>query len=101
MPLSPEDFYTHAIAAADDEQRLPLSRMTGWDISPCEAEGLRVSQLRPPVVPEPPRHGEDPAAGPRARSGTRFERGLRPGVRHRMSRPSTNAVQLRVSSRWP
>jgi hypothetical protein len=37
MPLSPEEFYNHAIAAADDEQRLPLSRMTGWDISPFEA----------------------------------------------------------------
>ena len=61
MPLSPEAFYSHAVAAADDEQRLPLSRMTGWDISPFEPEGLRVSQLRPPVVPEPPRHGEDPA----------------------------------------
>ena len=37
MPLSPEEFYAHAVAAADDEQRLPLSRMTGWDISPFEA----------------------------------------------------------------
>jgi diadenosine tetraphosphate (Ap4A) HIT family hydrolase len=61
MPLSPEEFYEHAIAAADDERRLPLSRMTGWDISPFEHGGLRVSQLRPPVVPEPPRLGEDPA----------------------------------------
>src|SRR3954451_9820643 len=61
MPLSPEDFYAHAIAAADAERRLPLSRMTDWDISPFEPEGLRVTPLRPPVVPEPPRHGEDPA----------------------------------------
>ncbi len=61
MPLSPEEFYQHALAAADDEQRLPLARMTGWDISPFEADGLRVSQLRPPVVPEPARHGEDPS----------------------------------------
>lgn len=60
MPLSPEEFYAHAVAAADDEQRLPLSRMTGWDISPFEPEGLKVSRLRPPVVPEPPREGEDP-----------------------------------------
>ncbi len=35
--------------------------MTGWEISPFEPEGLRVSPLHPPVVPEPPRHGEDPA----------------------------------------
>ena len=61
MPLSPDDFYANALAAADDEQRLPLSRMTGWDISPFEAEGLRVSRLRSPVTPEPPRAGEDPA----------------------------------------
>lgn len=61
MPLSPEEFYAHAVAAADDQQRLPLSRMTGWDISPFEAGGLRVSRLQPPVLPEPPRHGEDKA----------------------------------------
>ncbi|WP_053693165.1 hypothetical protein [Streptomyces sp. WM6372] len=35
--------------------------MTGWDISPFDADGLRVSALRPPVLPEPRRHGEDPA----------------------------------------
>jgi hypothetical protein len=68
---------------------------------PLRGRGPWVSQLRPPVVPEPPRHGEDPADGPRRWRGTRFEPGLRPGVRHRMSRPSTNAVQLRVSLRWP
>jgi diadenosine tetraphosphate (Ap4A) HIT family hydrolase len=61
MPLSPEEFHARAVAAADAEGRLPLARMTGWDVSPFEAEGLRVSPLRPPVVPEPPRQGEDPA----------------------------------------
>ncbi|MFF8507620.1 hypothetical protein ACF064_05960 [Streptomyces sp. NPDC015492] len=61
MALRPEEFYDHALSAADAEQRLPLARMTGWSISPFEAEGLRVSPLRPPVVPEPPRHGEDPS----------------------------------------
>lgn len=59
MALRPDEFYEHAIAAADGERRLPLSRMTGWDISPFEADGLRVSPLRPPVLPEPARHGED------------------------------------------
>ncbi len=59
--MSPEEFYEHAIAAADVEGRLPLSRMAGWDISPFEPDGLRVSSLRPPVLPEPARHGEDPA----------------------------------------
>ncbi|GAB3676938.1 hypothetical protein [Angustibacter aerolatus] len=61
MPLTPEELHAHALAAADDEQRLPLSRMTGWDISPFEQEGLRTARLLPPVLPEPPRHGEDPA----------------------------------------
>ncbi len=59
--MTPEEFSAHAAAAADVDGRLPLSRMTGWDISPFEPDGLRVSPLRPPVLPEPPRHGEDPA----------------------------------------
>ncbi|MEV7182131.1 hypothetical protein [Kitasatospora sp. NPDC093679] len=61
MALRPDEFYEHARAAADGDQRLPLARMTGWDISPFEQDGLRVAPLRPPVLPEPPRHGEDPA----------------------------------------
>jgi diadenosine tetraphosphate (Ap4A) HIT family hydrolase len=61
MALSPEEFYEHALAAADSERRLPLSRMTGWEICPFESDGLRVAPLRPPVLPEPARHGEDPA----------------------------------------
>jgi hypothetical protein len=61
MALRPDEFYDHALAAADSEGRLPLSRMTGWEISPFEQEGLRVAPLRAPAVPEPPRHGEDPA----------------------------------------
>jgi diadenosine tetraphosphate (Ap4A) HIT family hydrolase len=61
MAMDPDDFYAHATSAADVEQRLPLSRMTGWEISPFEPEGLRVSRLRAPVMPEPPRDGADPA----------------------------------------
>ena len=61
MALEPDEFYAHALAAADGEGRLPLARMTGWDISPFEQDGLRVSPLRPPIVPEPARHGDDPA----------------------------------------
>jgi hypothetical protein len=60
MALRPDEFYDHALAAADTERRLPLSRMTGWDISPFEPDGLRVSPLRPPVLPEPARQGDDP-----------------------------------------
>ena len=61
MPLSPDAFYAHALATADVERRLPLSRMTGWEISPFEQVGLSVAPLRPPVLPEAPRHGDDPA----------------------------------------
>ncbi|MET8369325.1 hypothetical protein [Micromonospora profundi] len=61
MALSPDQFHDHALAVADDERRLPLARMTGWDISPFEEDTLRVAPLRPPVLPEPARHGEDPA----------------------------------------
>jgi hypothetical protein len=61
MALNADEFYEHALAAADREARLPLSRMTDWDISPFQPEGLRVSPLRPPVLPELPRQDEDPA----------------------------------------
>lgn len=61
MALPPEEFYQHALMVADAERRLPLSRMTGWDISPFEEDGLRVAPLRPPVLPEPARPGTDPA----------------------------------------
>jgi len=61
VALSPQEFYERAIAAADAERRLPLSRMTGWDISPFEQDGLRVAPLRRPVLPEPARQGEDPS----------------------------------------
>ena len=61
MALDPDDFYERALAAADGEGRLPLSRMTGWEISPFEQDGLRVTPLRRPVLPEAARDGEDPA----------------------------------------
>lgn len=61
MALRPDEFYQHALTVADSEQRLPLSRMTGWDISPFERDGLLVAPLRPPVLPERARSGEDPS----------------------------------------
>ena len=51
MALTPQEFYAHALAAADAEGRLPLARMTEWGISPFEQDGLRVAPLRPPVLP--------------------------------------------------
>lgn len=59
--MDPQEFFEHAITVADEQGRLPLSRMTEWDISPFERDGLRVAPLRAPVPAEPPRQGEDPA----------------------------------------
>jgi hypothetical protein len=64
MAMTPDEFYEHAIAVADSERRLPLSRMTGWEISPFEEVGLRVSPLHPPAMPDRPRLGEDPTKCP-------------------------------------
>ena len=91
MALRPEEFHAHALAATDAEQRLPLSRMTGWDISPFEEEGLRVSRLRPPVMPEEPRHGEDPAD---CRSCRRRDEGLWFDDRWRLTRVGGVGVPL-------
>jgi hypothetical protein len=59
MPMTPEEFYAHAMQAADAEGRLPLSRMTGWEVFPFEQAGLRVVPLASPVLPEPARAGEN------------------------------------------
>jgi hypothetical protein len=56
--MSPDEFYMHAMHGADDEGRLPLPRMTGWDTFPFEQAGLRVVPLARPVLPEPARAGE-------------------------------------------
>ncbi|MDP3714230.1 MAG: methyltransferase domain-containing protein [Mycobacteriales bacterium] len=58
MPLTPEQYYAHVLATADADGRVPLSRMTGWEVFPFEPEGLRVVPLQAPVLPEPPRYGE-------------------------------------------
>ena len=45
--------------AADAQGRLPLSRMTAWDVFPFEQAGLQVVPLAPPALPEPDRAGEN------------------------------------------
>ena len=57
--MSPEEFYAHAMRAADAEGRLPLSRMTAWDVFPFEQAGLQVVPLARPALPEPGRAGEN------------------------------------------
>jgi hypothetical protein len=58
VPDTPEEFYARALSHADAEGRLPLSRMTGWEVFPFERDGLRVVPLEPPSLPEPARAGE-------------------------------------------
>ncbi|MCM4075958.1 hypothetical protein [Paractinoplanes hotanensis] len=91
MALRPDEFYAHALEAADDQRRLPLARMTGWDISPFTPDGLSVSPLREPVLPEPPRHGEDPAD---CRSCDRRDEGLWLNDRWRLTRIPKAGVPL-------
>jgi len=91
MALNADEFYKHALAAADDEARLPLSRMTEWEISPFEPGGLRVSPLRPPHLPESPRQGDDPAE---CGSCARRDEGLWISDRWRLSRVQGVGVPL-------
>lgn len=97
MAMTPEEFYAHALAAADAERRLPLSRMTGWDISPFEQDGLRVAPLRPPVVPDRQRAGEDPAD---CAACTRRDEGVWFNERWRLTRVGPVGVPL-VLMLWP
>lgn len=61
MALSPDDFYAHVLSGADADGRLAPGELAEWEVFPFESEGLRVVPFRPPVVPDAPRHGEDPA----------------------------------------
>jgi diadenosine tetraphosphate (Ap4A) HIT family hydrolase len=56
--MTPEEFYAHALTAADSEGRLPIPDQAGWEIFPFEPDSLTVKALEPPVLPEPPRSGE-------------------------------------------
>jgi diadenosine tetraphosphate (Ap4A) HIT family hydrolase len=58
MPLTPEEFYANALSVADADGRMPLSRITLWEIFPFESEGLKVVPLAKPETPEPTRRGE-------------------------------------------
>jgi hypothetical protein len=60
--MSPADFHAYAMRAADADGRLPLSRMTTWEVFPFEQAGLRIVPLKPPALPEPPRDGDQGTA---------------------------------------
>lgn len=53
---------TRALAAADPEGRLSVPDRAMWENFPFGPDGLRVRPLDPPVLPEPSRNGEEPAA---------------------------------------
>ena len=91
MALTAEEFYERARAAADAEQRLPLARMTDWDVAPFDQDGLRVAPLRPPVLPEPARAGEDRSD---CRSCRNRDVGIWLNERWRLSRVSGAGVPL-------
>ncbi len=61
MGETPDEFYARALAAADADGRLPLPEQSMWEVFPFEPETLKVKPLEPPVLPEPPRQGEDGA----------------------------------------
>jgi hypothetical protein len=54
-----------ARAAAGPDGRLPRPGFVDWDVFPFEGD-LLVKRLHDPVLPEPPRHGEDGPASCRA-----------------------------------
>jgi diadenosine tetraphosphate (Ap4A) HIT family hydrolase len=62
VPLTPDEFYENATSLTDEQQSRALFALAGWEPFPFEMEGLRVAELRPPQVPEAPRHDEDPAS---------------------------------------
>jgi hypothetical protein len=69
MPDTPEEFYARCLAAADPEGRLPMPDQASWEIFPFEATGLVTKPLEPPVLPEPPRHGEQESECSRCAKG--------------------------------
>ena len=91
MALTPDEFYAQALAATDADHRLPLSRMTGWEISPFEPDGLVVAPLRPPVLPELTRDGE---GGVDCRSCARRDEGIWFDDHWRLTRMSGVGVPL-------
>ena len=52
------DITRRAREAYGADGRLALPKQVGWPIFPFEREGLRMQEVRDPVLPEPPRNGE-------------------------------------------
>ncbi len=62
MAESAHQVHARVLAAADDQGRLPLPSVAGWDIFPWEVvDGALVPKRLADPAPERPRHGEDAA----------------------------------------
>lgn len=59
--LNAHDITTRARAAYGPSGRLELPKVAHWPICPFETDSLQVRHIEDPVVPEPPRHGENGA----------------------------------------
>lgn len=59
--MTPDEFYARVVATLDAQGRLPKPPQAGWDIFPFEYESVVPKTFEAPVLPEPPRSGEDPA----------------------------------------
>lgn len=53
------DITRRAREAHGPDGRLALPKQAGWPIFPFEPDGLRMRGVEDPVLPEPPRNGED------------------------------------------
>jgi len=61
MTLDPQTFYERARQISSADGRLPKPSAAEWDVFPFEYDSLVTKRLEPPVLPEPPRRGEDPS----------------------------------------
>jgi hypothetical protein len=48
VAMTPDEMYAHVLQTADNEGRLPTSRITGRNVFPFERDGLRVVSPAPP-----------------------------------------------------
>ncbi len=69
LQLDSHDITNRARSAYGSDGRLALPHTAQWPIFPFEVHGLRMRLVEDPVLPEPPRHGEDPQECSTCRSG--------------------------------
>lgn len=69
LRLDPFDITERARSAYGSDGRLALPHTARWPIFPFENDKLQMRQLADPVLPEPPRHGENADDCSTCRSG--------------------------------